>query len=111
MSSFVATSAGRLSKRYIGDSIKIVSASIVKQAAPLLKQWEKKLAAFLRQASLLRFEAAYATIDFERKGLKRQFDVPDDPQYEVWTFDDEFWRDELGDYRYLLRSECQGQEL
>jgi hypothetical protein len=72
----------------------------------LLKAWENKLAGFFRQASLLRFESAYATIDFERLKRKTDFIIPNDQQLEIWTFDQEYWRDELGDYRYLLRSEC-----
>jgi hypothetical protein len=96
----------QLSRRLVNDHMKRITGELLGEALPLLKAWENKLAGFFRQASLLRFESAYATIDFERLKRKTDFIIPNDQQLEIWTFDQEYWRDELGDYRYLLRSEC-----
>lgn len=96
----------KMAKRFVTDSMNQLSGEVLKQAVPLLRAWEKKLSSFFRQASLLRFESAYSTIEFEKRKLRSDFEIPKDQQFEVWEFDEEYWRDELGEYRYLLRSEC-----
>ncbi len=109
LGSLAKTASINRARAYVVDSRKRLNDTLADRAAPLLLQWQQRLDRFFRQASLLRFESAYAMIDFEKQKVTSDFEIPRDPEFEVWEFDEEYWRDELGGYRYLLRSECREQ--
>ena len=75
------------------------------------------------EAQLRNFEAQINILDFEVADAERQWleqgkeilkgrrarlprpDIPND-QWQHWSFDREYWKDELGFIQHSLRSEC-----
>ena len=76
---------------------------------------EEDLQGFLNRGILVRLETSTAEQGWLEAGLKLQQDVvrrrlprpfiPDDT-YIYWSWRQEYWADEVGFYRYSIKSEC-----
>jgi TolA-binding protein len=86
-----------------------------KWAQGAAKKAEGDLGGFLKQGTLIRLETATAEQGWleagrglqenvVRRRLPRPF-IPDDT-YIFWSWKGEYWADELGFYRYSIKSEC-----
>jgi tetratricopeptide (TPR) repeat protein len=105
------------------DSAKDIIGKQREQLEPVVGAWVKRRLQFL-SAQLLNFQNQINILDFEVTDAERQWleqgkeilkgrrarlprpDVPSD-QWQHWSFDREFWRDEVGYFQHTLRSECQ----
>ena len=80
-----------------------------------MKKMVEMLDDLLLQSEVLRFEvvdAQRADYEFKAKGVvveageERKIDFAVDPRIIYWPFNGEFWRDELGYYRYTEHGSC-----
>jgi hypothetical protein len=82
-----------------------------------LTEAARSLRGFADQAEVLRFEVAKAEKEAAEAGIDtravldaqtlRPPGAPSD-QWDTWRFQGEFWRDELGSYRFTLKRGCAG---
>ena len=96
----------------------IAEAGTKKAGDELIKEMKvqvRTLDDLLLQSEVIRFEvvdAQRADYEFKAKGevvdagTERKIDFATDPKVIYWPFNGEFWRDELGYYRYTEHGSC-----
>ncbi|MEZ4399401.1 MAG: tetratricopeptide repeat protein [Kofleriaceae bacterium] len=90
------------------------SADAGRLAKDRLKRLLSELAALSRDGTKIKFEileAQAGKISAERTGDRISKDRKEDPiivddEHFVWRFNGEYWKDELGYYRFKIRSQC-----
>ncbi len=105
-----------------GDSARDVINQYREELAPVVGVWVQRRLKFLGD-KLQEFQNQINILDFEVTDAERQWleqgkeilkgrrarlprpEIPDD-QWQHWSFDREFWRDEVGYFQHALRSEC-----
>ena len=83
-----------------------------------LSEAARNIKTFVDQANIIRFEISNAEKELAEMGLDQQamlaskrIDRPalPAPNWNYWRFQGEFWRDEIGYYRYTLKNGCPAE--
>jgi tetratricopeptide (TPR) repeat protein len=106
----------------LAESAKDIIGKQRDELEPVVGTWVKRRLGFLGD-QLQNFQNQINILDFEVTDAERQWleqgkeinkgrrarlprpEIPDD-QWQHWSFDREFWRDEVGYFQHSLRSEC-----
>ena len=90
--------------RYIGDEIAAVAAVDLETAQEALDLIKVEYEIINGQKDAI--SATVAGTDIAPPSAKGQLDIQPDDEHHFWPFDGQYWRDELGYYRFKIVNKC-----